>query len=60
MDFHVGMMQGVGEDEVIEERNAYLTLSVTILAAFCRVPEIASLEDMIAKVPFILEIISKV
>ncbi|KMZ62662.1 Neurochondrin protein-like [Zostera marina] len=55
-----GMMQSAGEHEVSEERKAYLRLSVTILAAFCRIPEIASLEDMIAKVPFILEIISKV
>ncbi|XP_031279769.1 neurochondrin [Pistacia vera] len=33
--------------------------SLTVLAAFCRVPEIASSEDMVAKIPFIVEIMSK-
>lgn len=40
-------------------RDAYLQLSVTVLAAFCRVPEIASSEDMVLKIPVILEIMSK-
>ncbi|PSS01101.1 Neurochondrin like [Actinidia chinensis var. chinensis] len=39
-------------------RDAYLQLSVTVLAAFCRVPEIASSEDMVSKIPLILEIMS--
>ncbi|KAJ1413152.1 Neurochondrin [Sesbania bispinosa] len=39
-------------------RDAYLSLSVTVLAAFCRVPEIASSEDMIFKIPLILEVMS--
>uniref|UniRef100_A0A5B7BRT3 Neurochondrin n=1 Tax=Davidia involucrata TaxID=16924 RepID=A0A5B7BRT3_DAVIN len=39
--------------------DAYLQLSVTVLAAFCRVPEIASSEDMVLKIPLILEIMSE-
>lgn len=42
-----------------DNRDAYLQLSVTVLAAFCRVPEIASSEDMVLKIPLILEILSK-
>lgn len=41
-----------------EDREAYLQLSVTVLAAFCRVPEIAGSKDMVKKVPAVLEIIS--
>lgn len=39
-------------------RDAYLNLSIAVLAALCRVPEIASSEDMISKIPMILEVIS--
>lgn len=39
-------------------RDAYLSLSVTVLAALCRVPEIASSEHMIFKIPLILEVMS--
>jgi hypothetical protein len=39
-------------------RDAYLSLSVTVLAALCRVPEIASSEDMSSKIPLILEVMS--
>lgn len=42
-----------------ENREAYLQLSITVLAAFCRVPEIASSEDIVSKIPLILEIMSK-
>ncbi|KAG2249835.1 hypothetical protein Bca4012_086812 [Brassica carinata] len=42
-----------------ENRDVYLRLSVTVLAAFCRVPEIASSVDMVSRVPLILEIMSK-
>ncbi|TXG62225.1 hypothetical protein EZV62_013588 [Acer yangbiense] len=49
-----GNVSGSGGDN----RDAYLQLSVTVLAAFCRVPEIASSEDMVSKIPLILEIIS--
>ncbi|CAL5440109.1 unnamed protein product [Camellia sinensis] len=41
-----------------DNRDAYLQLSITVLAAFCRVPEIASSEDMVSKIPLILEIMS--
>ena len=41
-----------------EEREAYLKLSVTVLAGFCRVPEIASLKEMVAKVPIVAEVVS--
>ncbi|KAK3211603.1 hypothetical protein Dsin_016309 [Dipteronia sinensis] len=50
-----GNVSGSGGDN----RDVYLQLSVTVLATFCRVLEIASSEDMISKMPLILEIISK-
>ncbi|XP_059658206.1 uncharacterized protein LOC132304506 [Cornus florida] len=50
-----GSVSASGDDN----RNAYLQLSVTVLAAFCRVPEIASSKDMVLKIPLILEIMSK-
>ncbi|XP_024023601.1 neurochondrin [Morus notabilis] len=40
-------------------RDAYLQLSVTVLAAFCRVPDIAASQDMVSKIPLVLEILSK-
>ncbi|KAI7987574.1 Neurochondrin [Camellia lanceoleosa] len=53
---------GMGKLGVIESggdnHDAYLQLSITVLAAFCRVPEIASSEDMASKIPLILEIMS--
>uniref|UniRef100_A0A2P2L9B7 Uncharacterized protein MANES_03G012200 n=1 Tax=Rhizophora mucronata TaxID=61149 RepID=A0A2P2L9B7_RHIMU len=42
-----------------DNRDAYLQLAVTVLAAFCRVPEIASSEDMVSKIPIVLEISSR-
>lgn len=42
-----------------ENRDAYLQLSVTVLAAFCRVPEIAASNDMVSKIPPVLEVLSK-
>ncbi|KAK6927591.1 Neurochondrin [Dillenia turbinata] len=45
---------GKGDDN----RDAYLKLSVTVLAAFCRVPDIASSKDMVLKIPLFLEILS--
>lgn len=50
-----GTISSSGDDN----RDEYLKLSVTVLAAFCRVPEIASSEDMSVKIPLILEITSK-
>lgn len=40
-------------------REAYLHLSVTVLATFARVPQIAATDEMQSKVPLILEIMSK-
>ncbi|KAK2659665.1 hypothetical protein Ddye_006198 [Dipteronia dyeriana] len=54
-----GLGKGNGRGSGGDNRDAYLQLSVTVLAAFCRVPEIASSEDMVSKMPLILEIISK-
>ncbi|KAK7279303.1 hypothetical protein RJT34_24351 [Clitoria ternatea] len=39
-------------------RDAYLSLSITVLASFCRVPDIASSEDMVFNIPLILQVIS--
>ena len=54
----VGMGKGEVSANGDANRDAYLQLSVTVLAAFCRVPEIASSEDMVSKIPLILEIMS--
>ncbi|WJZ85330.1 hypothetical protein VitviT2T_004873 [Vitis vinifera] len=54
-----GMGKGTISSSGGDNRDAYLQLSVTVLAAFCRVPEIASSEDMVLKIPLILEILSK-
>ncbi|KAJ4957471.1 hypothetical protein NE237_024582 [Protea cynaroides] len=54
-----GMGKGTISAKEGDNRDAYLQLSVTILAAFCRVPEIASSKDMVSKVPLILEILLK-
>lgn len=51
-----GMGKGGGGGE---NRDVYLQLSVSILAAFCRLPEIAASEDMVSKVPLIIEILSQ-
>lgn len=50
-----GSIGGSGTDN----RDAYLKLATTVLAAFCRVPEIASSEDMSSKIPLILETMSE-
>ncbi|GAB2286927.1 hypothetical protein Dimus_021315 [Dionaea muscipula] len=39
--------------------DVYLQLSVSILAAFCRVPQIAAADEMVAKIPLILQIMEK-
>ncbi|XP_043700807.1 neurochondrin [Telopea speciosissima] len=54
-----GMGKGTISVKEGDNRDAYLQLSVTILAAFCRVPDIASSKEMVSKVPLILEILSK-
>ncbi|KAK9200863.1 hypothetical protein WN944_016062 [Citrus x changshan-huyou] len=45
--------------DFVRHAAVYDDLSVTVLAAFCRVPEIASSEDMVSKVPPILELLLK-
>lgn len=42
-----------------DDREEYLRLAVTVLDGFCHVPEIAASKDMVAKVPTMLDIISK-
>ncbi|KAL8263433.1 hypothetical protein R6Q59_024782 [Mikania micrantha] len=53
-----GMGRGSSSKARQDNQDAYLQLSVTILAAFCRVPDIASSDDMVNKIPLILEILS--
>lgn len=40
-------------------REAYLRLSVTVLAAFARVSQVAASDEMLSKIPLILEVLSK-
>ncbi|XP_059063256.1 uncharacterized protein LOC131071776 isoform X2 [Cryptomeria japonica] len=53
-----GIGQSTGNIPNKDQQEAYLQLALTILAAFCRVPELASLDDIISKVPVILGILS--
>ena len=59
----MGVKKGLGKGVVSsgsgENRGAYLELSVTVLSAFCRVSEIASSEEMISKIPMIIDVMSK-
>ncbi|XP_060208842.1 uncharacterized protein LOC132636153 isoform X2 [Lycium barbarum] len=50
---------GTGKGGDGGNRDAYLQLSITVLAAFCRVPEIAASEDMVTKIPLIVETMSR-
>ncbi|GKE31690.1 40S ribosomal protein S12 [Tanacetum coccineum] len=52
------MGKGSTNEKRQDNQDAYLQLSITILAAFCRVPDIASSEDMFKKIPLILEVLS--
>nr|CAD1827788.1 unnamed protein product [Ananas comosus var. bracteatus] len=54
-----GMGKGAGDAKGAEEREAYLRLAITVLAAFARVPEIAASEGMVSEVPLVAEIVSK-
>ncbi|KAI3683971.1 hypothetical protein L1987_84488 [Smallanthus sonchifolius] len=56
---HTGMGKGSTAENRQDNQDAYLQLSITILAAFCQVSTIASSDDMVSKIPFILEILSK-
>lgn len=55
----LGKLTGSGVSGGEEDREAYLKLSVTVLAGFCRVQEIASEEEIVSKVPVVAEILSK-
>ncbi|XP_020600306.1 uncharacterized protein LOC110039544 [Phalaenopsis equestris] len=55
---HRLLITGAGSLKGGADKDAYLKLSVTLLAGFCRVPEIASSQEMISEVPIIAEIIS--
>ncbi|KAF3787779.1 Neurochondrin [Nymphaea thermarum] len=50
---------GLGKGGDSEERKDYLKLAVTVLATFCRLPEVASSADMLSTVPLFLEILRK-
>lgn len=50
-----GTGQSTGTIPNKDQQEAYLQLALTIFAAFCRVPDLASLDDIISKVPIILE-----
>ncbi|XWS70464.1 hypothetical protein CRYUN_Cryun03dG0050600 [Craigia yunnanensis] len=54
-----GLGNGVLSSGSGENRDAYLQLSITVLSAFCRVSEIASSEEMISKIPMIIDVMSK-
>ncbi|KAM3288109.1 hypothetical protein P3S67_021539 [Capsicum chacoense] len=50
---------GKGSDVGGNNRDVYLQLSITVLSAFCRVPQIAASENMVTKIPLIVETMSK-
>ncbi|PHT36768.1 hypothetical protein CQW23_24468, partial [Capsicum baccatum] len=50
---------GKGSDVGGNNRDVYLQLSITVLSAFCRVPQIAASENMVTKIPLIVEAMSK-
>ncbi|XP_076932512.1 uncharacterized protein LOC143598081 [Bidens hawaiensis] len=54
-----GMGKGSTTENSHNNQDAYLQLSVSILAAFCRVSSIASSDDMANKIPLIPEVLSK-
>lgn len=54
-----GMGNLMGNEKGGEDKEVYLRLAVTVLAAFSRVPEIASLAEMVDMVPLVAEIVSK-
>ncbi|KAK9098445.1 hypothetical protein Syun_025490 [Stephania yunnanensis] len=54
-----GMGEGAMGGKGGEDRDAYLQLSVTLLAAICRVSDIASSKEMVSTVPLILEVMCK-
>jgi len=55
----LGMAEGNTASGENENRDAYLQLSITVLAAFSRVPEIAASADMVSKIPSVLQVMEK-
>ncbi|XP_060211625.1 uncharacterized protein LOC132639160 [Lycium barbarum] len=53
------LLQTGTRKESDDSRDTYLQVSITVLAALCRVPEIASSKDMVSKIPLIVETISR-
>ncbi|CAN6459371.1 unnamed protein product [Victoria cruziana] len=53
------LQTGLGKGGNGEEREDYLKLALTVLATFCRVPEVASSTDLLSTVPLFLEILMK-
>ncbi|KAG6391146.1 hypothetical protein SASPL_148897 [Salvia splendens] len=52
-----GMGKGGGGANIDSaDRHAYLQLSVTILASFARLPELAATHEMLSKIPLVLEL----
>ncbi|KAL1532671.1 neurochondrin [Salvia divinorum] len=52
-----GMGKGGGGANIDNaDRHAYLQLSVTILASFARLPELAATHEMLSKIPLVLEL----
>ncbi|KAG6526885.1 hypothetical protein ZIOFF_008972 [Zingiber officinale] len=54
-----GMGKGSGGFGSAEDKGPYLRLSITLLTALCQMPEIASYEEMVSKVPLVAEIVTK-
>ncbi|KAJ8433311.1 LOW QUALITY PROTEIN: hypothetical protein Cgig2_012879 [Carnegiea gigantea] len=54
-----GMAKGNTASGENENRDAYLQLSISVLAAFSRVPEIAASADMVSKIPSVLQVMEK-
>ncbi|KAJ8536802.1 hypothetical protein K7X08_035203 [Anisodus acutangulus] len=55
---HRLLRTGTGKGSGHDNRDAYLQLSITILAAFRRVPQIAASEDMVTMIPLIVQTMS--
>lgn len=45
--------------ETLVEEEPYVQLALSVLSAFCRVPELASLDEIINKIPILLDILKK-
>ncbi|KAI5060185.1 hypothetical protein GOP47_0024605 [Adiantum capillus-veneris] len=48
-----------GVQGTAEQKEAYVQLSISVLSAFCRVPELAASDEITEKIPTLLEILKK-